>query len=588
MGKQEIAEGAARPAGRRPPAARRGVAEQGVAERAARPTGGGPAVGAGNMGGEESSLRLARPIPPLAVQGRDDPTAADEATAERPFPPGDYPLLVVGSGPGGLQLSYWLDRLGIDHAVLSADDGPGGMFRRWPLFQRLLSWTKPYALPDRAARAFERYDWNSLLAEEPELRGLAATVMDGTSSFPSRPEMAASLVAFAERARIRVRYGCRWTATRQEEDRGGRRFVLVTSDGEYRAPIVVFAVGVAEPFRPPIPGIELAHHYADVRPPETYAGRRVLIVGKRNSAFELANGLLPWAASLLLVSPSPAKLSVVTRSLVGVRARYVQPYEDFALGGGVGLLDAAIERIERLDGALAARLRPSDGGEAMTVVADEIIEATGFAAPVGDLPDLGLAVVGQGRIPAQTAWWESASLPGVYFAGTLTQGSGGLKKHGQPSNSGAVHGFRYNARILARRLAATAFGRPLESSPIHPAELIDFLLDEATLGPELWHQKAYLARVIGLDPSLGARDEGIVPLTAFLDGEVPESPTAVAMTVEADAAGEIYPVAYVRSEGRVGEHALPGHRLHEFRTPEHRRALAAAIGPLGAGLVAAD
>ena len=57
---------------------------------------------------------------------------------------------------------------GIDHAVISADPSPGGMFRRWPHFQRLLSWTKPYAPVERGTRAYERYDWNSLLADEPE------------------------------------------------------------------------------------------------------------------------------------------------------------------------------------------------------------------------------------------------------------------------------------------------------------------------------------------------------------------------------------------------------------------------------------
>ena len=67
---------------------------------------------------------------------------------ERPFPPGEYPVVVIGSGPGGLQLSYGLRRHGVEHAVLSADDGPGGMFLRWPFFQRLLSWTKPHAPAD--------------------------------------------------------------------------------------------------------------------------------------------------------------------------------------------------------------------------------------------------------------------------------------------------------------------------------------------------------------------------------------------------------------------------------------------------------
>ena len=50
---------------------------------------------------------------------------------DRPFPPGDYPVIVIGSGAGALQVSYSLRRWGIDHAVLSEDDAPGGMFRRW-------------------------------------------------------------------------------------------------------------------------------------------------------------------------------------------------------------------------------------------------------------------------------------------------------------------------------------------------------------------------------------------------------------------------------------------------------------------------
>ena len=74
------------------------------------------------------------------------------AELTRPFPPGTYPVIVIGSGPGGLQVSYSLRRLGVPHAVLSADPVPGGMFRRWPFFQRLLSWTKPHA-PARARLA---------------------------------------------------------------------------------------------------------------------------------------------------------------------------------------------------------------------------------------------------------------------------------------------------------------------------------------------------------------------------------------------------------------------------------------------------
>lgn len=505
----------------------------------------------------------------------DGPAVDPEA---RPFPPGDYPVVVVGSGPGGLQLSYWLHRLGVPHAVLSADPAAGGMFRRWPFFQRLLSWTKPYAPAPRASRAYQRFDWNSLIAEEPELRSLQAEFMDESSYFPSRPAMQANLEAFAARAGIGVRFGCRWERTRREEGPGGTRFVVETSDGEYRCRILVLAVGVAEPWTPAAPGMEHARHYADTREASAYAGRRVFIVGKQNSGFELASGLAGWASAITVCSPSPARTSVQTRSLVGVRARYVQPFEDSFLGLGVRILDASIESIHRGADGLTVALRRTDNGEAMHVDADEVIAATGFTCPLRDLPDLGVATFGQARLPAVTPFWESATVPGIFFAGTISQAAPGLRRHGMPSNSGAVHGHRYNSGILARHLAETHFGARPERPAVAPGDLVPYLLEEATSAPELWHQKAYLARVVTAAPDGSLRDQGILPLVHALDGITDDM---AAMTVEADGTGSMYPVAYVRRGGRLSEHLLPGHPLLDFSTTEHRSALAAAVSGLG-------
>ena len=342
--------------------------------------------------------------------------------AAKPFPPGRYPIVVVGSGPGGLQLSYSLTRLGIQHAVISADQAPGGMFRRWPIFQRMLSWTKPFTGVDRTSRAYERYDWNSLLADEESARAVMPALMDGTSYFPSRPEMQRGLESFAERANMQVRFGCRWESTRAE----GKDFVLTTSDGEYRAQLLVFAVGVAEPYRPPTPGLDKVPHYGDFRPVETYKDRRVFIVGKQNSGFEIATGLLPWARQLILASPSATRLSVNTRTLVGVRARYVQPYEDAALAGGVVILDTTIEEVAQQGAGYRVRTRNAVDDAELILEADDVIAATGFVTPLLDLPNLGVATFGQSRLPAQTPFWESATLPGIFFAGTITQGSAGL------------------------------------------------------------------------------------------------------------------------------------------------------------------
>ncbi len=503
------------------------------------------------------------------------------AELSAPFPPGTYPVVVIGSGPGAIQVSYSLRYLGVEHAVISADPSPGGMFRKWPFLQRLLSWTKPHAPVEHGTRAYERYDWNSLLGEEPATKALQPALMDGTSYFPSRAEMEANLVAFVDRAGLRIRYGCRWTGTRLEPGPDGDRFVLETTDGEYRCGTMVVAVGVAEPYTPPGPGMELTHHYAEVRPVETYAGRRVFIIGKQNSGFELATGLLPWACQIVLASPSQAHLSVETRSLVGIRARYVQPFEDFVLGGGVSVLDAAIDRIERAaSGELVVHLRRTDDGADLVLEVDDAIAATGFVTPLVDLPALGVATFGPSQLPAQTPWWESATAPGIFFAGTIGQGAKGLRKHGIPANSGAVHGARYNARVLAAYLARTRFGIEMERPVIAPDAVPAFLATELAESPDLFHQRGYLARVLTADGSGGLRDDGILPLAYVLDTDGPD---AIVASLEADGSGAIFPVIYSRLGGKVVERAIDPDPLLRYDTRDTRLAIADLANRVASG-----
>jgi thioredoxin reductase len=495
----------------------------------------------------------------------------------RPFPPGAYPVVVIGSGPGGLQVSYALRRNGIEHAVISEDPAPGGMFRRWPHFQRLLSWTKPFAPAPRGSRAYERYDWNSLLAEETEARALQPGLMDGTSYFPSRPEMEQNLGLYADKAVIAIRYGCRWTGTRRIDDAEGGGFAVETTDGEYRAQVLVIAVGVAQPYSPPGVGMEMTHHYADVRAAESYAGHRVLMLGKQNSGFELANGLLPWARSMVLVSPSPAKFSFQTTSPAGVRARYVQPYEDFVLGGGVAVLNAALDRIERTeggDGSLTVTVHRTDNGDELPIEVDDVISATGFTTPILDLPEIGCSVSGRSRLPLLSSWWESTTLPGVYFAGTIGQAAKGLVKHGVPANSGAVHGARYNARVLAQYIAETRFGADRSRPGVAPGDLVQTIAAELAEAPELWHQRAYLARVFTIDADAGLVDDGVQPLTHFLDAG---GPNAVAVTLEADGTGAIFPVLYTRIGGDVRERAMVADPLLRYDGAAARREILAIV-----------
>jgi thioredoxin reductase len=431
----------------------------------------------------------------------------------------------------------------------------------------------------RNDRFYEWYDWNSLLAEEPENKAVMPDLMDGTSSFPSRPEMELNLATFVEKTGLKVRYDTRWEGT----SRDGERFVLHTSDGEYRCQVAIFAVGIAEPYVPDTPGFEHVAHYVDTRDPESYAGKRLFIAGKENSGFELATGLLQWAQRIVLCSPRPAKLSVNTHSLLGVRARYIQPVEDQILGGGVFMLNASITRIDRLGSGLRVHCTRSENGADLTVDVDEAIAATGFICPLLDLPDLGVSVFGRSQLPSMTNYWESATVPGIYFAGTIGQGVSGMKKYGLPANSGAVHGARYNARTMVYHVAQKHFGVLVDRAGVAPEKLVDKLLEEATRAPELWNQKSYLARSFSIDPNVGIRDEGVVPLADFVDME---GPAAVAIAVETDDTGDIHPAVYLREAGRPAvETLLSSHPLHDFRTSENRALLGSILSGATSGAV---
>jgi hypothetical protein len=337
----------------------------------------------------------------------------------------------------------------------------------------------------------------------------------------------------------------------------------------------VFALGVTTPWTAPIPGLEHASHYVDVRRAAEYDGRSVFIVGKRNSAFEVANSLLPWAKRIVLASPRAIRTDVLGHS--PLRTRYLQPLDEHVRGGfGTSIVDASIERVERNSNGFRVHARGSSWEGDLIFDCDDVIAATGFRVPLQDLPRLGVDTVSEGRIPAQTAFWESVSVPGVYFAGNATLGSPGLRKQGLSSNSGSVNGFRYNARVLVRHLAEKHFGVEPARPLVEPDRLVPLLLRELATAPELWIQKGYLCRIVNRATD-GLRDDGILPLQVFVDEPGPD---ACAIAVEMAADGTIYPSVYLRVRNRVAEHPLPSHPLHDYETEEHRRALSELVEPL--------
>jgi hypothetical protein len=254
--------------------------------------------------------------------------------------------------------------------------------------------------------------------------------------------------------------------------------------------------------------------------------------------------------------------------------RYLQPYEDHSWGGGTVAVNAAVERIERGSNGWRVIANGTTHEGRIELEADDVIAATGFRTPLLDLPELGCATIRQGLLAAQTHHWESATVPGVYFAGNATQAAAGLRKHGVASASGTVSGFRYNARLLAERIADTHFGRPRNRPGLGREQVAPRLAASLARSPELWAQKSYLAHVVTLEGSDGPTDDGIRPLAAFLDED---GPNAIAVAVEMNGSGEIYPSIYLRENGSIHEDTCPPHPLHAFDGPGYAAQLGALV-----------
>ena len=81
----------------------------------------------------------------------------------------DYEFVVVGAGPGGLQMGYHLQRHHLSYTILESSSVPGSFFYTHPRHRKLLSINKRFnGFPEEQFNW--RHDWNSLLSDDPDLR----------------------------------------------------------------------------------------------------------------------------------------------------------------------------------------------------------------------------------------------------------------------------------------------------------------------------------------------------------------------------------------------------------------------------------
>lgn len=172
-------------------------------------------------------------------------------------------VIVIGGGQSGLACGYYLRRTDLDYLIVDEQEGCGGAWR---------------------------HTWDSLTLFSPaEQSSLPGWLMPpSTGEFPTRQEVIQYLCQYEERYKLNIRRPVKV----QEVHKEGRLFRIQSDQGIMRTKVLIAATGSwSQPNIPPIPGANefegIQIHSSEYRNPDTFLGKKVLVVGEGNSGAQI-------------------------------------------------------------------------------------------------------------------------------------------------------------------------------------------------------------------------------------------------------------------------------------------------------------
>ncbi|XP_037544405.1 FAD-dependent oxidoreductase domain-containing protein 2, partial [Nematolebias whitei] len=253
-----------------------------------------------------------------------------------------YTYCVLGAGPAGLQMGFFLSKARRDYIILERNSGLGSFFNKYPRHRKLISINKIHT--GRQNREFNlRHDWNSLLSDKPDLlfRRVSEEFYPPADAFPLYLSM------FVKELDLRVRYGVDIGRIRSVQSASGRSYILTDQhSSEYTCSVLLVATGLWVPQKVEFIGSDLVEGYESISTnPEDYRDQAVLILGKGNSAFETAQSILGSASLVHMLSSSPVRLAWQTHYVGDLRALNNDLIDTYQLKSLDGLVEARLEKI---------------------------------------------------------------------------------------------------------------------------------------------------------------------------------------------------------------------------------------------------
>ncbi|MAT44680.1 MAG: pyridine nucleotide-disulfide oxidoreductase [Anaerolineaceae bacterium] len=399
--------------------------------------------------------------------------------------------IIIGAGPAGLQLAYFLEKKGRDYLVLDRGEVPGNFFQNNPRHRKLISINKVYTGKNNPDANF-RWDWNSLINDDPDFSFKNYT----KSYFPHPKFLVNYLQDYANHYHLKIQFDTEINQIRRTED----GFELTDQNhNSYTSQILIVGTGVTKEYKPDIPGFDLVKtYYTHSLNKEDYANKRVLIIGKGNSAFETADHITEHAAAIHVISPNSVKFAWQTHFVGNLRAVNNNFLDTYQLKSQNTVIDGSITNIDMVDGKYVVDIAYSHAkGQTRRVFYDHVISCTGFMFDDSLFaenckPELAI----NNRFPKQTTEWESVNIKDLYFIGTIMQACDYKK-----TMSGFIHGFRHNIRSLSLILDEKYHNLEWEHDtfPVKSENVLQAVLDSVNNRPGIFLQPGFLCDVIVID-----------------------------------------------------------------------------------------
>ncbi|KAI8734901.1 FAD-dependent oxidoreductase domain-containing protein 2 [Biomphalaria glabrata] len=388
---------------------------------------------------------------------------------------------IVGGGPSGLQLGYFMKTASRDYIVFERSNISGSFFQQYPRHRKLISLNKRNT--GKVNKEFNlRHDWNSLLSHDPDL----LVTKYSREIFPNADVLVKYLDDYQKKLDINVKFNANIYNIRTEKNQSspdGQVFTMQDQTGQsYVCRTLIMATGVSTPNIPNGDGINLTVGYESMSlNPEDYEGKSVLILGRGNSAFEIADSIYGYANFIHLLGRSRIRLAWATHYVGDLRAVNNAVLDTYQLKSLDGLFEMHVDTEMKLIQKGGKIYLPEVDDELITAPFertilepyDVVIRALGFIFDTSPFYNKSLTL-GAGKLkkyPAITHNYESVDYTGLFYAGTASHSLDFRK-----SSGGFIHGFRYTARALHRLMEWRYEGIPWPYIDLRLPQLMNYVI----------------------------------------------------------------------------------------------------------------